>query len=197
VFGICLLPVALIGSSSIGKFLFITHYKLICVYYSVSLICLSTIVSVVTGVTFSPTSEFIATSHADNVGIFLWANKSYFGSVYLDQPLVKPYKMHLPLPSSFNEVDVDDLSVSMFASLDNSKSTDIVEVVDAVIEEQENVDDSVVPLTKGAITLSGIARSKWNTLDSLDLIRERNKPTEAPKEPEKVCIIIIIFKSWL
>ena len=37
----------------------------------------------------------------------------------------------------------------------------------------------------GTIALSHAPRTKWSTLSSLEQIRERNKPEEAPKAPEK------------
>ncbi|RUS16773.1 hypothetical protein BC937DRAFT_90825 [Endogone sp. FLAS-F59071] len=39
--------------------------------------------SVATSVTFSPTGDFLATAHVDNLGIFLWANRAQFGNVFL------------------------------------------------------------------------------------------------------------------
>jgi U3 small nucleolar RNA-associated protein 21 len=35
------------------------------------------------------------------------------------------------------------------------------------------------------MTLSLVPKSRWQTLLHLDLIKQRNKPTEAPKVPEK------------
>jgi U3 small nucleolar RNA-associated protein 21 len=40
-------------------------------------------------------------------------------------------------------------------------------------------------LTEQMITLSLLPKSKWQTLLSLDVIKARNKPKEAPKAPEK------------
>lgn len=39
--------------------------------------------SIATGVTFSPTGDFLATSHVDSVGVHLWANKAQFIEVAL------------------------------------------------------------------------------------------------------------------
>ncbi len=58
------------------------------------------------------------------------------------------------------------------------------EGVDEVMEEKDEA-NSVRPLSKDAITFSGLPKSKWSTLDALDIIRERNKPLEPAKEPEK------------
>lgn len=40
-------------------------------------------------------------------------------------------------------------------------------------------------LSDGLVTLSAMPRTRWQTLLNLDIIRERNKPVEAPKAPEK------------
>lgn len=37
--------------------------------------------SVATSVSFSPTNDFLATSHVDSVGVYLWANRAQYGDV--------------------------------------------------------------------------------------------------------------------
>lgn len=39
--------------------------------------------SIATSVTFSPTGDFLATSHVDSVGVYLWANRAQFTDVAL------------------------------------------------------------------------------------------------------------------
>jgi U3 small nucleolar RNA-associated protein 21 len=39
--------------------------------------------NVVTSLTFSPTGDYLATAHVDNVGLFLWANRTQFTNVPL------------------------------------------------------------------------------------------------------------------
>ena len=50
-------------------------------------------------------------------------------------------------------------------------------------------DDGPLPtldqLSKDVMTLSLVPKSRWQTLLNIDLIRERNKPQEPPKAPEK------------
>ena len=51
----------------------------------------------VTGVSVSPTGDFIATSHADSVGIFLWANRTHFANIFLGfTPPAAPAALALP-----------------------------------------------------------------------------------------------------
>lgn len=40
-------------------------------------------------------------------------------------------------------------------------------------------------VVKHTIQLSHDPHTKWSTLSNLELIKERNKPTEAPKQPEQ------------
>jgi hypothetical protein len=49
--------------------------------------------SPIVSLTFSPRSDFLATSHVDSRGLYLWANKNYFSSVFL-----KPVTSEEPSP---------------------------------------------------------------------------------------------------
>ena len=64
--------------------------------------------------------------------------------------------------------------------------------------EEDNEDDYSLPVSKRGVevklsstvagktlALSHAPSTKWSTLSSLEQIRERNKPEEAPKAPEK------------
>merc|ERR1712032_741831 len=53
-------------------------------------------------------------------------------------------------------------------------------------EDKDNEDSSklpVVPKQRGLITLSNLPPAHWKNLFHLELIKERNKPTEAPQKP--------------
>jgi len=52
-------------------------------------------------------------------------------------------------------------------------------------DDIQSVVASLDQLSKDVTTLSLVPRSRWQTLLHLDVIRERNKPKEAPKAPEK------------
>ena len=55
--------------------------------------------------------------------------------------------------------------------------------------KEETVEGRKMELTMevvgGTIQLSHDPHTKWSTLSNLELIKERNKPTEAPKQPEQ------------
>ncbi len=53
------------------------------------------------------------------------------------------------------------------------------------VEADSAAISSLDQLSKDMMTLSLVPKSKWQTLVHLDLIRQRNKPIEPPKVPEK------------
>lgn len=64
-------------------------------------------------------------------------------------------------------------------------------MIDGAFEDDVVGDENVTPtlsleqLNEDMMTLSLVPKSQWKTLLHLDLIKERNKPKEAPKLPEK------------
>ncbi|KAJ1477035.1 WD40-repeat-containing domain protein, partial [Baffinella frigidus] len=109
----------------------------------------------VTGVSVSPTGDFIATSHADSVGIFLWANRTHFANIFLGfTPPAAPAA--LALPSSAGPGD------------------------DAGVGEVEvGPDDDRYPvlvdqLAPSLVTFSTVPKARWQTLANLDVIKLRN-----------------------
>ncbi|CAK9820677.1 WD repeat-containing protein 36 [Anthophora plagiata] len=112
---------------------------------------------------FSPTAEFLATTHVCNLGIYLWSNRTLYSYVSLkavnkDDPIPM-----IGLPGSVIEV------------------TDVNE--DELTEpEPEYV--SPEQLQEDLITMSGFAHSKWQNLLNIDIVKKRNKPKAPPKAPE-------------
>ncbi|XP_054002526.1 WD repeat-containing protein 36 [Hylaeus anthracinus] len=117
-----------------------------------------------TSLHFSPTGEFLATTHVCNVGIYLWSNRTLYSHISLkavnrDDPVPM-----IGLPNTVVEVidlDIDDLKI-------------------------ESESDYVSPqqLHDDLITMSGLAHSRWQNLLNIDIVRRRNKPKEPPKAPE-------------
>ncbi|GLD95882.1 hypothetical protein PINS_up004560 [Pythium insidiosum] len=142
----------------------------------------------VTGLAVSPTGEFLATTHVGHVGIYLWANRSYFTDVLLDAEPREPVRLDMPVP--LNEVENDDAlgygserNPHVVAG-DNSTTTES----EAEAGKKQDGDDDkkdVTPLDASLITLSTAPRAFWETLFHLELIKKRNKPIEPPKAPEK------------
>jgi len=137
----------------------------------------------VTSMAMSPSGDFLATTHAGRRGIFLWANKTFFSSVLLHPPPPLPSLMDLPARAgpalvSGTEEDGD----AMGEGDDTAASVE---------------DETIVPLPQvdcppGMVTLTGLAAGKWQNIDSLEEIRERNKPTEVKQAVEVPFFIPIV-----
>ncbi|OQR91426.1 hypothetical protein THRCLA_09001 [Thraustotheca clavata] len=128
----------------------------------------------VTSITMSPTGEFIGTTHVGHVGIFLWANRSYFETVFVDSEPKEPVLIGMPVPLSELEVPLEHQVVSG--------------VDEAPVVNEATPNTYISPLDKTSadmITLSTAPKAMWQSLFNLELIKKRNKPTEAPKAPEK------------
>jgi len=129
--------------------------------------------SPITAMAFHPNRAFLVTAHAHASGaapgaLFAWANKFLF-----EPGFTRPSLRGEPAEIYFH---------------------DAAAVVDS--EEEEDDDAAAVPakasleplaeLQDGrlAVTLSAVPRSKWANLLSLEEIKARNAPKEAPKKPE-------------
>merc|ERR1712029_1142515 len=138
-----------------------------------TLIDVVTFATPVTSVTMSPTSYFLATTHQDDLGIYLWSNMSLYGHLNL-KPLTtedKPILIRMPtvyksdsddLCTELTEMDIDD---------DKEEEKDTVQ-----LWRKSQIDDLV--------TLSGLPPARWQNLHNIDVIKARNKPKEAVQKPK-------------
>lgn len=128
--------------------------------------------SIATSVAFSPLGDFLATAHVDSVGVHLWVNRAQFAPVPLRA---------LPIGEAAAERDAA-LPTMQGAALDEAPDADVGEPeLQRTYTSPPQLEGADGPL----LTLSTMPRSRWITLLHLDTIRQRNKPTEAPKKPEK------------
>ena len=134
-----------------------------------------------TSLALSPTGEFLATSHAGRLGISLWCDKSYFRMVHLDGSPDRPSDMNEPCPVAECE-DADAAEDGQAVPVLSLAGSGPAEPDGA---EGEGAGDGKPPEAKdeGLITLSGLPPAHWKNLFRLELVRERNKPTEAPAKP--------------
>jgi U3 small nucleolar RNA-associated protein 21 len=131
----------------------------------------------------SPSAEFLTTVHAGSLGLFQWANRSFYSDVYLETAPRAPTLMDLPTAASTAaEEEVDAEAVAELERADAARDA-------AARAEGEGSEGAVVAEDRvdapGAATLSTLPRAQWQTLFQLELIRARNKPTAPPKAPEK------------
>ncbi len=127
-----------------------------------------------TSLAFSDSGEYLATAHADSVGINIWNNRTLFTHV----------------PTRLIQADEIAPAIAPTSSGEGGQG-----LIDAAFEEDgsEEEDDSAPystltstdQLSLDMLTLSIVPKSRWQTLLHLDTIRQRNKPKEPPKAPEK------------
>uniref|UniRef100_A0A8C0KM54 WD repeat domain 36 n=1 Tax=Canis lupus dingo TaxID=286419 RepID=A0A8C0KM54_CANLU len=123
-------------------------------------------------VTMSPTGDFLATSHVDHLGIYLWSNISLYSVVSL-RPLPTDYvPLVVMLPGTCQNEDVEF-------------SEETIEPSDEMIEY-----DSPEQLNEQLVTLSLLPESRWKNLLNLDVIKKKNKPKEPPKVPKSAPFFI-------
>ncbi|RDX56504.1 Utp21-domain-containing protein [Lentinus brumalis] len=125
--------------------------------------------SVATSISFSPTNDFLATSHVDSVGVFLWANRAQYTEV--------PFQ-------SIAEEDVVDVSMPSMQGIAEDEALDALSAL-TVQDKPADVFSTPPQLDGELVTFTLLPRSRWQTLLNLEVIQQRNKPKEPPKQPEK------------
>lgn len=141
-----------------------------------------------TSIAFSPTGDFLATTHAGRLGIFLWANKAYFSSVILHRPPPLPTQLSLPSRAG-PALQSGEESTAAIPQAEEEEEEEGGESESESESDAESESEAVpkpdVAAHSGYISLSELAPAKWQNIDSLDLIKERNRPIKAP-EPVQV-----------
>ncbi|XP_062334077.1 WD repeat-containing protein 36 [Osmerus eperlanus] len=121
--------------------------------------------SAAVSLTMSPTGDFLASSHVDNLGIYLWSNNTLCSLVSL-RPLPTDYQPTVVmLPGTCPSQDDE-------AAEQETDSSEMIEYV------------SPAQLDEQLVTLSLLPDSRWKNLLHLDVIKRRNKPKEPPKVPQ-------------
>ena len=113
-----------------------------------------------TSICYSPTSEFLATTHVNELGIFLWSNKTLYSHVPLKQ-LADDYEpeISIAMPNTNtqdgNNQDLDEIEMDLSGDdLDDYKSY-----------------TSPEQLALELVTLSLLPESRWKNLVYLDIIK--------------------------
>ncbi|XP_054253451.1 WD repeat-containing protein 36 [Indicator indicator] len=126
--------------------------------------------SAAVSLTMSPTGDFLASTHVDDLGIYLWSNRSLYSLVSLR-----------PLPSDYEPSMVTRPSTCPVQDMDVVDEETCGEMIEYVSSEQ---------LEKQLVTLSLLPESRWKSLLSLDVIKKKNKPREPPKVPKSAPFFI-------
>ncbi|KAH9945893.1 Utp21-domain-containing protein [Epithele typhae] len=125
--------------------------------------------SVATSISFSPTNDFLATSHVDSVGVYLWANRAQYAEI------------------SFKSIVEDDVVDVAMPSMQGVVEDETLNALSALTVQDSPADVFSTPpqLDGELVTFTLLPRARWQTLLNLDVIQARNKPNEPPKQPEK------------
>lgn len=138
------------------------------------------VASPVVSLSISPSSEFLATTHVDDLGIYLWSNLSTYSTVAL-RPLEiteveNVPKLALPtIKSDEEEGEEEEDKTEEEEKQETAKENDLS--IDAVYKSPEQIATHLV-------TFSGQAVLRWRDLVNLDLTRKRNKPLEPVQKPK-------------
>lgn len=122
--------------------------------------------SPVTSLDLSPTGEFLATAHADDLGVFLWANATLYSHVTL-RPLPLDY---VPRIAELPATTIDDEGGEPIE--DNDELMDM------------GAYESPDQLAPDMVTLSKLPYSRWQNLLNIEVVKKRNKPKEPPSAPK-------------
>lgn len=125
-----------------------------------------------TSISFSPTGDFLASTHVDDLGIYLWSNKSLYSNVSLR-----------PLSSDFTP-SLIELPTTRALEEERGEEREGEEVGDGGKEQpseaegtlSEDLRDPSSPLAKGLVTLSSLPKSRWSNLQQLDIIKVKVQP---------------------
>lgn len=120
---------------------------------------------------FSSTGEYLAAATEGELGVHIWTNRALFRHIPTRQISEKEIAS-ISNPTTSGEGGQGLLE----GAFDEEVASDDGDAVSAPTLDQ---------LSSDMMTLSLVPKSRWQTLLHLDLIKQRNKPKEAPKAPEK------------
>ncbi|CAK7265827.1 rRNA-processing protein utp21 [Sporothrix epigloea] len=148
-------------------------------------------------VAFSGTGEYLAVAPDDALGVHLWTNKTLFKHVPT-RPVTEDSSLPL-IATAIKSSRVKALPTALRRraavagpTVSGEGGAGLLEGAFADDEgEDGGADHDIVPakvvdqLSADMTTLSLVPKARWQTLLHLDLIKQRNRPREAPKVPEK------------
>jgi len=127
--------------------------------------------NVATNVKFTPLGEFLATTHVSGNGISLWTNRAQFH------------------PVSTRHVEESEFCNTLLPNVSGEGGASIIDGAldkpEQVQLEADQVYKSVDQISKDLLTLNVGPRSRYQSILHVDIIKQRNKPKEAPKKPEQ------------
>ncbi len=119
---------------------------------------------------FSATGEYLAVAAEGELGVQIWSNKALF--------------MHVPT-RQIAQTEISQISGPTASGEGGQGLVEAAFEEDANPEEDTDIAPTLDQLSADIMTLSLVPKSKWQTMLHLDLIKQRNKPKEAPKAPKR------------
>lgn len=120
-----------------------------------------------TSLAMSPVGDFLATIHADQLGVYLWSNQGCYHHLSLR-----------PLPQDFEACTVGLPSTAADASHLPPKEGEELEELPKEGEIDDEEYKSPEQISEELVTLALLPTSRWLNLLNLDVIKKKNKPTE-------------------
>lgn len=111
--------------------------------------------------TFSPTGSYLASAHADCLGIYLWFNKTLYTNISL-RPISEDQENQLTESLPLTGINQNSIECPVDYVTDDNVSK----------EQIENM-----------ITMSGLDDARWQNILNLDIVKKRNKPLQPLKVP--------------
>ncbi|KAN0035870.1 hypothetical protein ACTA71_005161 [Dictyostelium dimigraforme] len=165
----------------------------------------------VTSLSFSPKGEYLVTTHSGQLPIYLWSNQSHFGSVFLKTPPETPNSIILPSQvieispqqqqqqssnkeksaskklkekEQYEEDEQYEIQqdLGLPEEFDDNQDGDDDEMKDDG-DESSNKKSSIKQIDQLITLSSDVAKSKWQSLLNLDIIKERNRPIQQNEKP--------------
>ena len=130
---------------------------------------------------FSPSGEFLATSHLNSKAVFLWSNRAFFQHIVIQKVPEKPKQIDLPsmLTTEVQKVSHKDFykgeeaeEVETTQPADKQDQSYIMQKLAALKPQMQTVEQE----KEDYLTLSDQPYSKWQAIFNLEQIKERNKP---------------------
>ena len=146
--------------------------------------------SPVTSLTFSPTEDFLATTHVGDLGVYLWTNKTLYSHISL-----RPLEAGI-LPQNVIQMP----SIKANQGEIGTATEEINEEYAMDIDDDIKLEDSEKWIAKqiGRLaTLANLPTSRWQNLLNLDVIKARNKPKNPVTKPESAPFFLPSLTSSL
>eukprot|EP01134_Creolimax_fragrantissima_P007953 CFRG7953T1 len=139
----------------------------------------------VTGLSFSPTGDFLSTTHVDSLGVYMWANMMVFSSISLKET-TEPEETSMEYDSDSEDEEAEhpyEVQMPTMAGIVYDSDAEEVNEIVSVSTTEDNVQPER-DFNDNLTSLTGMPASFWHSLAHLETIKERNKPTAPPSKPK-------------